>query len=88
MTQNTEYVNVGECVADRVEFLVYKNGYSSLHDFASVAVIPYETLKSIICLEVKSPKISTIKKVCDGLHITLAQFFDTPEFNNLGWETE
>ena len=30
--------------------------------------------------------ISTIKKLCDGLEITLGQFFSTPEFDNLEQE--
>jgi predicted transcriptional regulator len=85
---SAEYVNVGECVADRVEFSIYTKGFKSVHDFATFAAIPYETIKSILFRESKSPKISTIKKICDGFDITLAQFFDTPEFNNLDWETE
>ena len=84
----TKYVNVGECVADRVEFLIYKKGFENVHAFCSFAAIPYETIKSILFRESKSPKISTIKKICDGMNMTLAQFFDTPEFNGLDWETE
>lgn len=33
-----------------------------------------------------NPRIVTIKKICDGLEITLAEFFDTEEFNNLEQE--
>ena len=31
-------------------------------------------------------KILTLKMLCDGLDITLAEFFDTPEFNTLEQE--
>lgn len=31
----------------------------------------------------KDPKIITIKKMCDGLDITLAEFFDSPELRAL-----
>ena len=33
-----------------------------------------------------NPKLNTIKQICDGLGITLAEFFDTDEFNNLEQE--
>ena len=32
------------------------------------------------------PKILTIKKLCDGLDITLGEFFSTPEFDALEQE--
>ncbi len=34
----------------------------------------------------KDIKITTIKKLCDGLEITLGEFFSTPEFDNLEQE--
>ncbi|MPN56781.1 hypothetical protein SDC9_204473 [bioreactor metagenome] len=41
------------------------------------------TIYSILGNKSKSPEVATIKKICDGLEITLAEFFNTPEFNNL-----
>ena len=34
----------------------------------------------------KSPKIVTIKKICNGLGITLGELFSTKEFDNLEQE--
>ena len=34
----------------------------------------------------ESPKVITIKLLCDGLNITLGEFFNTPEFNSLEQE--
>ena len=34
----------------------------------------------------RCPQILTIKKICDGLDITLAEFFSTPEFDALEQE--
>ena len=50
--------------------------------------ISQSTIKSILNNESKSPKVETIKKICDGLEITIAQFFDTDEFNSLEQEIE
>ncbi|MCU7378936.1 helix-turn-helix transcriptional regulator [Clostridiales Family XIII bacterium ASD5510] len=41
------------------------------------------TIYSILGTKSKNPEIATIKKICDGLDITLAEFFDSPEFNRL-----
>ena len=48
--------------------------------------VSQSTIKSILNSESKSPKIETIKKLCDGLEITLVQFFDTEAFNFLEQE--
>lgn len=48
--------------------------------------ISQSTLKSILGGESKNPGISTIKKICDGLDITIIQFFDTPEYYELEQE--
>ena len=51
-----------------------------------IAGVPQATIKSILNGESKSPEVITIKKLCDGFEITLAQFFDTEAFNGLEQE--
>ena len=46
------------------------------------------TIKSILNGESKNPGIATLKKICDGLDITLIEFFDTPEYYELEQELE
>lgn len=48
--------------------------------------IPQATLKSILNGESKNPGIVTLKKICDGLEITVMEFFDTPEYTALEQE--
>ena len=48
--------------------------------------VSQSTIKSILNCESKSPKVETVKKLCDGLEITIAQFFDTDVFNSLEQE--
>ena len=43
--------------------------------------VPQATVKSILNKETKSPEVLTIKKLCDGLEITLGEFFSTKEFD-------
>lgn len=50
------------------------------------AAVPQSTIKSILNDESQNPGVVTIKKLCDGLGISLADFFDTDVFRNLEQE--
>ncbi len=50
------------------------------------AGISQSTVKSILNGESINPGIVTIKKICDGLDITIGEFFNTEEFNSLEQE--
>ena len=56
------------------------NGLSNL------AAVPQATVKSILNGESRNPDTVTIKKLCDGLEITLGEFFSAPEFDALEQE--
>lgn len=58
----------------------------SIHALAMEAAVPPSTVKNILYGKSKNPGIVTIKMLCDGLGITLAEFFDTPEFDSLEQE--
>ncbi len=53
---------------------------------ANLSAVPQATIKSILNGESKNPGTVTIKKICDGLGITLGEFFSTPEFDALEQE--
>ena len=53
---------------------------------ANLSAVPQATIKSILNDESKNPGVVTIKKLCDGLEITLGEFFSTPEFDMLEQE--
>ena len=48
--------------------------------------VSQSTIKSILNGESKNPGTATVKKICDGLGMTLGEFFSTPEFDNLEQE--
>lgn len=48
--------------------------------------ISQSTIKSILGGESKNPGIVTIKKICDGLDISLVEFFNTENFQRLDQE--
>ncbi|MBR0541263.1 MAG: helix-turn-helix transcriptional regulator [Clostridia bacterium] len=48
--------------------------------------VSQSTVKSILNGESKNPGIVTIKKLCDGLDISLVEFFNTDAFNEIEQE--
>lgn len=58
----------------------------TINNLATVSAIPPSSLKNILYGKSQNPGIVTIKMICDGFGITLAEFFDTPEFNSLEQE--
>ncbi len=58
----------------------------SIHRLAIESGVPPSTIKNILYGKSINPGIVTIKALCDGLGITLADFFNTPEFYNLEQE--
>lgn len=47
------------------------------------SAVPMTTLMHIMDKSTVNPGVLTIGKLCDGLGITLKEFFDVPEFENL-----
>ena len=72
-------------VRNRILQLCEKNNIS-INKLASICALPPSSIKNILYSKSKNPKLLTIKMICDGLGITLADFFNTPEFNALEQE--
>ena len=74
-----------EVVANRIRQLCKERGITP-NGLSNTAAVPQATLKSILNGESKNPGIVTLKKLCDGLEITLGEFFSTSEFDALEQE--
>ena len=58
----------------------------SVNRLASISALPPSSVKNILYGKSQNPKLLTIKMLCDGLCITLGEFFSTPEFDALEQE--
>ena len=58
----------------------------SIHKLATESAVAPSTIKNILYGKSKNPGIVTITMLCDGLGISLSDFFDTEEFKNLEQE--
>lgn len=78
-------MNTQEAIATRIIQLCKEQGITP-NALSNIAAVPQATIKSILNGESQNPGAVTIKKLCDGLEITLGQFFSTPEFDALEQE--
>lgn len=58
----------------------------TINTLANISGVTPSTAYSMMDKRRREISIRTIKKFCDGLEITLGEFFSTPEFDNLEQE--
>lgn len=58
----------------------------TINKLAVKSAVPASTLKNILYGKSQNPGVVTIKMLCDGLGISIIDFFDTPEFRKLEQE--
>ncbi len=63
----------------RIQALAKEQGIS-LYQLSHISSMTQSTVNNLMNRETNSPMIATIKRLCDGLGITLAKFFDTDDF--------
>lgn len=69
-------------VRERLKYLIKKHKVS-INALARSSGVAPTTLKNILSGESENPTILSIKKLCDGLGISVQDFFSTSEFDSL-----
>ena len=78
-------MTIGEACRVRIQQLCNERGIT-LNKLAIISGITQSTLNNIISGRNRSATISTIKKICDGIEITISEFFDSRIFDELEQE--
>ncbi len=78
-------MNTYETVKNRFIFLCGEKGIT-INKLATESGIAPSTIKNILYGKSVNPGIVTLKKLCDGLDISLIEFFNTKEFKELEQE--
>ena len=78
-------MNVKQATVKRIELLCKERGIA-YNELANQCGITPSTIYSILDPKRKDIRLSTIKMICDGLEITLGDFFCTELFNGLEQE--
>ena len=80
-------MNTVSAVRDRILQLCEERNMS-INKLATLSALPPSSVKNILYGKSQNPKLLTIKLLCDGLGITLGEFFSTPEFDVLEQELQ
>lgn len=78
---------VKQAVVDRFQQICAERGIRP-NELANLAGVTPSTVYSMLDERRKDISIVTIKKLCDGLGMTLGEFFSTPEFDALEQEIQ
>lgn len=80
-------MRIKEAVAKRIIQLCEERGMA-VNALANRAGIPPSTLYSIIGAKSQNPGVVTLQEVCDGLDITIREFFDYDIFSDIEQEVK
>lgn len=78
-------MNVGEAVKERILQLCRERDIS-VNKLSSMSGVTQSTVNNIVSGRNNSATVSTIKKLCDGLGITIEEFFQSELFRELEQE--
>ncbi len=78
-------INVGEAVKERILQLCQERNLS-INKLSNMSGVTQSTVNNIISGRNRSATVSTIQKLCDGLGITIEEFFHSELFRNLEQE--
>ena len=78
-------MNIGDAVKERIIDLCKEHDIS-INKLSTISGVNQSTLNNIVSGRNKSTTISTIKKICDGLDITIQDFFNSDIFVRLEQE--
>lgn len=74
-------------VRQRILELCAQRGIT-VNRLATRSGVTQSTVNNIVSGRNRSTTVSTVKKLCDGLDITLRDFFDAPAFDDLEQELQ
>lgn len=80
-------MSVKDVVVNRFETLCRERNIK-INELANMSGVTPSTAYSMMDRSRRDVSITTIKKFCDGLDITLGEFFSTPEFDGLEQEIQ
>ena len=78
-------MDIGEAVKERILELCREKNLS-VNKLSNMSGVTQSTVNNIVSGRNHSATISTIKKLCDGMGITIAEFFNSELFRSLEQE--
>ncbi len=87
MMDKGDFMKIGEATRQRILELCAEHQIS-LNKLSMICGITQSTLQNIVSGRNRGTTVSTVKKICDGLDISIQEFFHSDLFCNLEQEIE
>lgn len=78
-------MDIGEATRLRIKELCEEK-HITLNKLSTICGITQSTLNNVVSGRNNSTTVSTVKKICDGLEITIQEFFTSELFSHLEQE--
>lgn len=78
-------MKLSKAMAEKINKILIEKDIT-INKLASISCLTQSTVDSLVNGKSKNPKILTIVRICDGLGITLTEFFDDELFKNIDRE--
>lgn len=78
-------MSVKDAIVQRIKGLCGERGITP-NSLANISGVTPSTVYSLLDPSRREISVSTVKKLCDGLEMTLGEFFSAPEFDELEQE--
>lgn len=78
-------MKITEAMSEKITKILREKDIT-INKLASISCLTQSTVDSLVNGKSKNPKLLTIIRICDGLGITLSEFFDDKLFINIDRE--
>lgn len=75
-------MKINEAITNKINNILREKDIT-INKLASISCLTQSTVDSLVNGKSKNPKLLTIVKICDGLGITLCEFFNDKLFINI-----
>jgi transcriptional regulator with XRE-family HTH domain len=75
-------LKVDKAISEKINKILIERNLT-INKLATISCLTQSTVESLVNGRSKNPKLLTIMKICDGLNISLDEFFDDEIFNNI-----
>ena len=78
-------MKIDKAVAEKINKILIERNLT-INKLATISCLTQSTVESLVNGRSKNPKLLTIMKICDGLNISLEEFFDDNIFIDIDKE--
>ena len=78
-------MKISEAISEKI-LCILKEKDITVNKLSNICCLTQSTVDSLVNGKSKNPKLLTIVRICDGLNISLKEFFDDKIFDNIDRE--